>query len=121
MKPYFSSGKLKDITTIVIGTQNMPIVSELTSSLDTKGIAISGNETVSVLTDLSLEEDTVGGFGRPTFVYNPSIYRWVQLVGTVPMMSITWRVYYKDRKNVTRPLYLGPGDSCSLKFLFKMG
>jgi hypothetical protein len=120
MRPYFSSGKLKDVTTLLIGTQNMPIVSELTSSLNNSGLAISGSETVPILTDLSLEEDAVGGFGRPTFVYNPSVLRWVQMVGTIPLTSITWRVYYKDRKNQTRPLYLGPGDSCSLKILFRI-
>lgn len=108
----------------IIFTSNMlPVQSDqvavssnaLVGSTSTAGKSSSLN----IITDFVLD---LSGFVSPVstqqFVFNPSIYRLIPLVGSIPLQTIDIKAYYATRDGRLYPLYINPGESLNIKLLF---
>ena len=52
---------------------------------------------------------------KPYLVYQPSIFRYIDLKGKTPLKNIDISCYWKNNKG---PFYLNAGDSASMKIMF---
>lgn len=120
MRSAYASGKLKDLDKIILTTATVPVAREFVPVLDRgTGQALGSDASSAIITDFAANEDAVAGAGRPTFVYNASVYRFIDLVGTYPMNNVTISVYTQDRYGIVRPLYVPPLACMSIKILFQ--
>lgn len=113
-KPFSTLSALKKI----IITSNMPVNGELKPSLISLDTTQAGNVSFqNILTDF-VPNSGEPGLEREQLVYNPTIYRLIDLKSTAPLNLINLRVFWVDRNDNLYPLRLIFGQSASIKLLF---
>jgi hypothetical protein len=70
------------------------------------------------ITDFDVPK-TPQGFDRTPMQFVAQIYRYADMKGTTPMNRVDVQMYWQDKNLVERVINLNPGDSASLKLLFR--
>lgn len=75
--------------------------------------------TLAILTDFKLDAINSGD-PRKSLIYNPSIYRKLDLYSSSPINTIDISVYFTDKEtNQLNPIRVFEGDKISIKLLFE--
>jgi hypothetical protein len=113
------------IKSIVFTSNTLPIIQS--SETDAKPFGSnnlptetsSSNATGSILTDFVI---SIG----PNSLYSPSVlyvpsgeYRLIDMYSNQPLTKFDFQVWWKDRYNNLRPLYIPSGGSASIKVMFR--
>lgn len=109
------------VMSIVFTSNTMPIVCEQLSAplvyMNGTTIQSTNNSNIAnIITDF--ESDN--GMYKPNLVYQPSIYRYKELIGNSPLSSIDIQCFWKSRAGNLIPFYLNAGCSASLKIMFAL-
>jgi hypothetical protein len=116
---YSNTYLLMSFRSLVITSSLLPLRSEfypLNSSSATSGTQWSQSQ-LSVLTDFEPGFESVRDV-RSYMHYQPSLYRWIDLMGDTTIKQADINVYWVDNKQVLHPLFLPPGEYFSIKILF---
>ena len=107
------------ISSIVFTSNTLPINNELVSAP-----SVYYNSKNVQSTDYNRISQTVADFEsndltyKPYLVYQPSIFRYIDLKGNTPLTNIDISCYWKNNIGDLIPFYLNPGDSANLKIMF---
>lgn len=116
-----SSNALVDIQTILFTTATIPVLSEQFAIQAPAMPSNTGNQSVgiNILTDFVTDQSL---FLTPSsaeqFVYNPTIYRLIPLIGINPLQTMTINAFWVSRDGERYPIYIAPGRSMSVKLVF---
>ena len=122
MKQEFPSlGLWGDLQSLIFTTMNIPVKAEYLPNLTTQG-QTSSNNTQAILTDF--EPDKSGSTASPIaenyYQYYPQgPYRFIDLLGNVPLQTMDVQVFWKDKNQQIHPVRLEPGTVFTLKMLFQ--
>jgi len=106
-----------DIVGIVITSNAIPGQREFIAL----GNRTGSNEELSSITDFIPIQTQQQGYDRSDWVYNSgSGYRLVSLKSDQPLRTLDFRVNLINKNGVILPLTLAPGESCSVKFMFRI-
>jgi hypothetical protein len=110
------------VSSILFTSATIPIEP---NDLSNPTIFIDGNQYNSgstyslsdnIITDMSTDQDSY----RSNLLYLPQgENRWISLRNDMPIREIDISVYWRDYLGITRPYYMPPGASCSIKILFQ--
>jgi len=118
---YSTISLFSPISSICFTTSNLPIVSTQQSNPATfiNGVLVSSSSSASytkVITDMIANES----FYKPTLIYEPTVYRQIQMLGNSQLRDIQLSVQWKDKQGTMHPFYLNSGSSSSIKLLFSL-
>ena len=107
------------VMSIVFTSNTMPIVCEQLSAplvfMNGTTIQSTNNSNIAnIITDFEADN----GIYKPNLVYQPSIFRYKELIGNSPLSSIDIQCYWKSRSGNLIPFYLNTGCSASMKLMF---
>jgi hypothetical protein len=107
------------VLSIVFTSNTMPIVSEQLSApiIYLNGSTIQSTNT-SVIQNIITDFESNDGQYKPNLVYQPTIYRYKELIGSSPLNSIDIRCYWKNRIGNLIPFVLNTGCSATMKIMF---
>jgi hypothetical protein len=118
---YSSIHNLSPIASIVFCSNTLPVVS---SQVSTPLVYSNGNimvstglnaDTANIITDLT--SDT--GEYRPFLVFEPTAqYRYVSLLGSLPLENIDLSVFWRTRSGQLVPFKLASGSTVTIKLAF---
>ncbi len=96
--------------------------SEADVSLDdiTKVLTTNSNGVYTqqgLIFDLAVSEP--GGINTENIVYNPTIYRWIDLIGNAPINRMQFSLSFVFKNGETAPVLVTRGSYISIKFLFQ--
>lgn len=111
-QPYSTLYLWSDVRSIVF-TSSICIKPEML----TAPTATSENNMRKILVDFLPAFDT-GTNGRSTYAYNPTILRFLDLMGSTPLNYIDLTVSWEDNNGVLHPIKILPGDSLNVKLQF---
>lgn len=104
-----------DLRSVTFLTASMPINTEAVPSVNsTSGLAIYK----PIMTDFQPLQGT-GADLRGYLQYQPTIYRYIDLVSESALIKIDLKIFWEDKNQVLRPLYIPPNDIVSVKILFE--
>ena len=110
--------------------QGIVFISNLPSQSENTGISITTDATGGYLSpsnsnlQILLDFEPIQGSSLLTtisaqrFQYQPSLYRLVPLIGTVPISSINFQIFYQNNTGALMPITIGPSTSMNVKLLF---
>lgn len=104
---------------IIITSSLLPLRSEyfpVTSLSSSSGSEFS-ETSLSILTDFEPPFESTKDV-RSYLHYQPSLYRWIDLIGDNVIRQCDINVFWVDNKQVMHRLDLGPGEYFSIKILF---
>lgn len=104
-----------DLRTIIFLT-NLPIVFE--SNPADINIDQQNSNYIPLLTDFQ-PINTNNGELRSYLQYQPSIYRYTDMINDDVLRKLAIRIYWQDKKGNMRPLYFSPGELISVKIMFE--
>ena len=109
------------VMSVVFTSNTMPIVCEQLSAplvfMNGTTIQSTNNSNIAnIITDFEANN----GIYKPNLVYQPSIYRYKELIGNSPLSSIDIQCFWKNRYGSLVPFYLNTGCSASLKLMFAL-
>jgi hypothetical protein len=109
------------VSSIVFTTNSMPIVSELICAPNIYYNNVNYKSTINtgisnVITDFEASEMNY----VPFLAYQPNIYRYVELYGNSPLMTLDIRCFWKNKVGQLIPFILNSGSSASLKVMFAL-
>lgn len=99
-----------DIQRIIFSTGSLPIQSEYFMSQSSDGISIQKNIVTDFSPLLSLD--------KSNFIYEPSIYRMINLRGHTDLHTFDLSVSYSNKDGNTFPYYLEPNEIATVKVGF---
>jgi len=107
------------VMSVVFTSNTMPIVCEQLSAplvyMNGTTIQSTNNSNIAnIITDFEADS----GIYKPNLVYQPSIYRYKELIGNSPLSSIDIQCFWKNRYGSLVPFYLNTGCSASMKLMF---
>lgn len=112
---------ISQLAGIVISSNALSSRKESFASLihDSSNQTISGSvfNQKSVIFDLSI--DAPAESITENIVYNPTIYRWNDLLGNQPLRRVQFQMLYLFKDGVTSPVQITRGSFASIKFLFE--
>lgn len=77
----------------------------------------SENNMRKILVDFMPSFDTSTN-GRSTYMYTPTILRFLDLMGTTPLTYIDLQISWEDNDGVLHPIKILPGDALNVKLQF---
>jgi hypothetical protein len=106
------------VTSIVFTAANFPIRPSIVNNplIFENGVKLKNgvnSDTILQITDFAGATNY-----KAQINYTPTIYRWLDLVGTSPLTELSFQVWWKDRQGELNKMYLAPGASCTMKVLF---
>ena len=106
------------VTSIVFTASNFPIRPSIVNNplVFENGVKLKNgvnSDTILQITDFAGATNY-----KAQINYTPTIYRWLDLVGTSPLTELSFQVWWKDRQGELNKMYLAPGASCTMKVLF---
>lgn len=116
---YSNTYLLMSFRSLVITSSLLPLRSEyypLSSSSSTAGSQWSQSQ-LSILTDFEPGFESVRDV-RSYMHYQPTLYRWIDIVGDNTIKQADINVYWVDNNQVLHPMFLPPGEYFSIKILF---
>lgn len=117
-----STSALNDIQSIILVSNSLPIISEDVNSNPALSSANAGSASLNAITDFLYPVQNGSLESCPSGVnhlqYQPSLYRLVEMNSNQSLFAIDVTVYWTDKAGTLHPLYLDPGESFSIKFLF---
>ena len=107
------------VMSMVFTSNTMPIVCEQLSAplIYLNGITIqstNNSNIANIITDFEAND----AIYKPLLVYQPTIYRYKELIGNSPLSSIDISCFWKSRSGNLIPFYLNAGCSASIKLMF---
>lgn len=107
------------ISSIVFTSNTLPINNELVSApsvyYNAKNIqSTNNNKTSQTVADFEASDLTY----KPYLVYQPSIFRYIDLKGHTALTNIDISCYWKNNIGDLIPFYLNSGDTASMKIMF---
>ena len=99
-----------DFQSIIFTNNSLPIKAERISTRSSDGRSINQ----AIITDFIPEL----GRDRSNFIYNANPYRWIDMSGQQPVDKFDFRVEYVNKNGELRPLFIEPGYSMNVKFIF---
>jgi hypothetical protein len=103
----------------IIFVSNKISLKETFASISTVNQSNTNAGTLAILTDFKLDA-TNSGDQRKTLIYNPSIYRLLDLYSSSPLSTIDISVYFTDKdSNQLNPIRVFEDDKISIKLLFQ--
>ena len=107
------------VMSIVFTSNTMPIVSEqLSAPLVFLNGSTKQSTNTSNIANIISDFEANKGLYKPNLVYQPTIYRYKELIGNSPLNSIDISCFWKNRIGNMVPFYLNAGCSASIKFMF---
>jgi hypothetical protein len=107
-----------ELTRIIITSSNLPINTEFVSIKN--DFSTSTNQSLRIISDFIPLLDSQPGSSQTVFIYLPTAeYRYIEMQGNSGITKIDFQVYWVDRFNNLRPIYLAPGASFTIKIVFK--
>ncbi|MEI7669099.1 MAG: phage minor capsid protein [Pseudomonadota bacterium] len=118
---YSTISLFSPISSICFTTSNLPIVSSQMSNpaTFTNGVLVSSSSSASytkIITDMIANDS----FYKPTLIYEPTVYRQIQMTGNTQLRDLQLSVQWKDKQGVMHPFYLYSGSASSIKLLFTL-
>lgn len=110
---FSSVSNWSDVDTIIVST-NIPILGEALGSFSAGGG--SGSESLSILTDLSLNPGNFLG-SRNDVLVAPNYRREINLMDAGSINRITIKLYYRTKKGALKELMIPYGSHMSLKLV----
>ena len=111
---YTSSAGWYQIKKIVLLTSSIPIRQEYYSTPEQ-----TGQKTVySILTDYNTFVNTTNNSPSTELSYIPPQYRWIDLIGDLPLRRIDLQLAYQTRDGEIFNINLLPSDGFNVKLLF---
>lgn len=103
----------------IIFVSNKVSLKETFASIATINQGNTNAGSLAILTDFKLDASNSGD-PRKSLIYNPSIYRFLDLYSSAPINTIDISVYFTDKEtNQLNPIRIFKGDKISIKLLFK--
>ena len=107
------------ISSIVFTTNTLPVRKELVSapSIFLNGVSYQqtdNNIISSTVADFEASDLTY----KPYLVYQPNIFRYIDLEGDSPLSTIDIRCFWKNNLGELIPFYLNSSESASMKIMF---
>lgn len=97
-------------SSIAVTDNNVPIQAQQQQSF---------SNTAPIISDFLYPESS-SGFDRTAAQYIPTAeYRLLSLKSGPAMYRFSAQMFWEDKNQVQRPIYLGPGQSASIKLLFR--
>ena len=113
---YPNMGLWYQARSIVLTTGMIPVEKEFVT-LDATKYDSHGHASLCVLTDFELDLSNGSQIrGLVQYVANP--YRLIDLKSQTDLNTIDINVYWRDSKNVLRPLYISPDECITIKLAF---
>lgn len=119
---YSTISNWSPLSSIIFTTGSLPIVAnELSEPVIYENnvrvnLTRGGDQIERIISDFISDENCY----RSNLLYNPTAeYRWIDMYNSAPIRNINIQVYWKDKFGNLNPFYLDPGNSCSIKLLFK--
>jgi hypothetical protein len=109
---------IKDMNKLILTTSGIPVSEENMPKLNSDGSVSSINTTMAIITDFVTNEDEKSSLGRHVYVYNPSIYRKIDLTGSRPLHTIDIQMYWQSRDGSIHRVMIPPYSKMSVKLLF---
>jgi hypothetical protein len=109
------------VLSIVFTSNTMPLVSEQLSApiLYVNGSTIQSTNT-SVIQNIITDFESNDGQYKPNLIYQPTVFRYKDLLGSTPLNSIDIRCYWKNRTGSLIPFVLNSGCSATIKIMFAL-
>ena len=107
------------VMSMVFTSNTMPIVCEQLSAplIYLNGVTIqstNNSNIANIITDFEAND----AIYKPLLVYQPTIYRYKELIGNSPLSFIDISCFWKSRSGNLIPFYLNAGCSASIKLMF---
>ena len=107
------------VMSMVFTSNTMPIVCEQLSAplIYLNGITIqstNNSNIANIITDFEAND----AIYKPLLVYQPTIYRYKELIGNSPLSFIDISCFWNSRSGNLIPFYLNAGCSASIKLMF---
>lgn len=107
------------VNRLIITTSSLPIYSEYKGTLNyTQFGSAPGNQQISILTDFFIGQDADLQAQGENYRYTPDQYRLTSLKGCAPLTQFDISVYGVDADGTIFQIFLRPGGSMDVKFLF---
>jgi hypothetical protein len=119
---YSSLASQNPIATLAFTSGTLPIVSTqiCPSVLTANGQSVT---TYSASSDAFVNEITdfivSNGVYLPFLVYEPTVLRFISMVGNNPLSSFDFSIYWKNKVGLYTPMILSSGSCVTLKVLFR--
>jgi hypothetical protein len=109
--------KILVTTSISIRPQYSSITGFISATQISQGI--QSNQTISILLDfpLSLSSYNNSEISAP-ISYTPQTYLWQDIITEQPLSLVDYRIFVQRSNGVITPVFLNPGQMCSVKLLF---
>ena len=108
------------VMSVVFTSNTLPIVSEQLSAplvfingLTKQSTNISA--IANVLTDFATD-----GIYKPSLLYQPYVYRYIEMIGNSPLSSFDITIYWKNRYSELIPFQLNAGCTATIKMMFTL-
>lgn len=112
---YPTLGVINQLSSLVIGTNKIPVTNEYLSGTKELGTS-SSNLTRAILTDFEPLQDVGDQTYFQFFVSGP--LRHYQLQNTDPLRNIDFQVFWEDNTGTVYPLYIQQGEAMDIKLQF---
>lgn len=104
-----------DLRKIVIISNNLPVQREFISTNNQDG----SSNNLAIITDFAPQIALNPSESLSRFEFFPTgPYRLQDLNSNMDIRKIDFQIYYLDKYDVLRPMFLEPGENLNLKFLF---
>ncbi len=108
------------LQSLVFVTGSLPTRNELINPI----IYSEGSGTVNgarlILNDFEPVNDPLSaGAFRSYFQYQPQIYRYTDMRGTIPIYRVDFRIFWSNNEGTLTPMSLNPNESFTVKLLFE--
>jgi hypothetical protein len=116
--PWASS--IQSIDRLIITSTSIPVILEYRANQNyLQGIGNNANQTLNILTDFFIGDDSNLISHNENWIYTPQIYRIASLQGNQPMRQLDIQVFVSSTDGSIYPLFLSPaGGNIDVKILF---
>lgn len=110
---------IKDLDKLILTTGTIPVAKEFVPALSLSGQPNGLDTSMQIITDFLTNEDSGTSMGHPLYLYLPTVYRLIDLVGTTPVSNININVMWQSKDGTIRPVIMNPYSSMCVKLMFQ--
>jgi hypothetical protein len=118
MNGEFVVNNCSDLDRLVLVSSTLPISKEFVPSLSDAGAPTGLDSSLHIITDfLTSSEQTVNR--ASSYAYVPTIYRYIDCVGSSPITNINIAVYWMSKRGILYPVVLNGHSFITMKLMFQ--
>ncbi len=110
------------LQSIAFITKSLPVRNELINPISVSEGSSTADGTRLILNDFEpVNSPLSAGNFRSYFQYQPSTYRWTDMVGSSDVSIVDFSIYWTDNPGNFYPMSLDPNESFTVKLMFRKG